>query len=57
MTLPATLPPPPITQADRARADARAVWNEVTQRMVYFTPQSSLPAAGRGGRRRRRAAD
>ena len=40
----ATLPPPPITQADRARADARAVWNEVTQRMVYFTPQSSLPA-------------
>ena len=40
----ATLPPPPITQADRARADARQSWDEINQRMVRFAPQSSLPA-------------
>ena len=39
----ATLPPPPITQADRARADARQSWDEINQRMVVFDPVSSLP--------------
>ena len=39
----ATLPPPPITQADRARAEARQSWDELNQRMVVFDPVSSLP--------------
>ena len=39
-----TLPPPPITQADRARAEARQSWDAINHRMIHFAPVSSLPA-------------
>lgn len=43
MTITATLPPPPITAEDIARAEARTSYNPITREIFEFPAQSSLP--------------